>query len=236
MEYLQEEKIVRRPTTSTAESNQTSVRVVAPIAAPFFGSKKSLAGTLPSAPRAFFSVDGSTLVKLELDQLPDCHELPVALIPDAVKLTCELPTFATAMLLFMVELELLRLKPTSPLFHAVLRSKVKLPGFPLSIKPFFAFAKAMELRTMWLAGGLSVIPSLKPLPSPSKELKPQRLKPLPHAYTSSSVTGDPNMKRSSPSSTLSHRRALRRTLPSPEPSLHANPSADSPFLRGSRLR
>ena len=29
--------------------------------------------------------------------------------------------------------------------------------------------------------------------------------------------------------------AFRKTLPSPEPSLHAKPSALSPFLRGSRL-
>lgn len=77
------------------------------------------------------------------------------------------------------------LKPLSPLFQAVFRSKVSEPGFPLSMKPFLALENAIEFRTTWFAGGLSVMPSLNPLPSPLKSVKPHRLKPLPQAHTSS---------------------------------------------------
>ncbi|KAK7736607.1 hypothetical protein SLS62_011449, partial [Diatrype stigma] len=100
--------------------------------------------------------------------------------------------------------------------------------------------KAIELRTMWPAGTITSSdpppPSLNPFPSPWKSEKPHRSYPLPHEYTSSIVTGDSKSQRSRPSSTLSQRRALRNVLPVPEPSLQAKPSADSPFLRGSRLR
>jgi hypothetical protein len=58
---------------------QTSAWVVAPIAAPDVGIRKSLAGNLPSDPRAPFSLEESTLRKVLLDQVPDCHEFPVAL-------------------------------------------------------------------------------------------------------------------------------------------------------------
>ena len=44
---------------------------------------------------------------------------------------------------------------------------------------------------------LSLPPSLKPLPSPSKGSKPQRLSPLPQAYVVSTVTGDLNSLRKS---------------------------------------
>jgi len=158
----------------------TFALVVAPIAAPLDGIKKSLAGIFPSAPRAPLSVAGSTLLKLESDHVPEFQLLPDCLTPDAVMLTCD-PVFETAILEVKVELELRMLKPLSPFFHAVLRVKVKLPGLPLSIKPFFAFWKAMQFLMMWFAGGLSVIPSLKPFPSPLKSLKDQRFTPLPHA-------------------------------------------------------
>lgn len=171
--YVQEEFSIFSPL-------QTSDWVVAPIAAPDAGIKKSLAGMRPSDPLAPFNLDGSTLLKVLLDQVPDCQEFPVALTVET-RVTCTLPALTAAMLLLRLEEELRKLKPTSPLFQAVLRSTVSAPGLPLSMNPFFAFEKAMELRTMWLAGGLSVIPSLKPLPSPLKLEKPQRLNPLPQA-------------------------------------------------------
>ena len=60
------------------------------------------------------------LLKLEFDHVPEFHELPDAVMPDAVRLTCE-PVFETAMFAVNVEAELRKLKPLSPLFHAVLR-------------------------------------------------------------------------------------------------------------------
>ena len=49
------------------------------MAAPDVGIRKLLAGFLPSDPREPFSLEESTLMKVLLDQVPDCHELPVAL-------------------------------------------------------------------------------------------------------------------------------------------------------------
>lgn len=49
------------------------------MAAPDVGIRKLLAGFLPSDPREPFSLEESTLMKVLLDQVPDCHEFPVAL-------------------------------------------------------------------------------------------------------------------------------------------------------------
>lgn len=83
------------------------------MAAPEVGIKKSLATILPSEPRAPFSLEGSTLLKVLLDQVPDCQELPLALTVET-RVTCAEPLFTAAMLLFSVEEELRKLKPTSP--------------------------------------------------------------------------------------------------------------------------
>lgn len=159
--------------------------VVAPIALPDEGTKKLLAFTLPSDPLAPARVEKSTLRKELFDQLVLLlsHEFPLDFDP-LTRLTWAL-VLTAAMLLLSVDFELRMLKPLSPLSHAVFRSKVSEPGLPLSMKPFLALAKAIEFRMMWFAGGLSVIPSLKPFPSPLKEEKPHLLKPFPQAYTSS---------------------------------------------------
>lgn len=151
--------------------SQTSARVVAPIACPDAGTKKLLPFTFLSEPLAPFNTDASTLAKELLDQVPEFHELPDALTV-LTRLTCALPTLTAAMLPVILDEELRMTNPVSPLFHAVFRSNVSEPGLPLSMNPFLKFANAMELRIMWLAGGLSVMPSLKPLPSPSNGLKP----------------------------------------------------------------
>jgi hypothetical protein len=52
--------------------------------------------------------------------------------------------FSAAMLLFRVDIAVLRLKPTSPLFHAVFRVSEKDPGWLLSVNPFAALLKAMQ--------------------------------------------------------------------------------------------
>lgn len=66
------------------------------------------------------------------------------------------------------------LNPVSALFQAVLRVMVMDPVLPLSVKPSFALANAMLLRTMCEpATSGSPPPSLKPLPSPAKSEKPQ---------------------------------------------------------------
>lgn len=159
--------------------------VVAPIALPDEGTKKLLAFTLPSDPLAPARVEKSTLRKELFDQvvLLLSHEFPLDCVP-LTRLTWAF-VLTAAMLLLSVDFELRMLKPLSPLFHAVFRSKVSEPGLPLSMKPFLALANAIEFRMMWFAGGLSVIPSLKPLPSPLKEENPHLLKPFPQAYTSS---------------------------------------------------
>lgn len=113
---------------------QTSARVVAPIACPDTGIKKLLPCTFLSEPLAPFKTDASTLAKELLDQVPDCHELPVA-VTVLTRLTCALPTLTAAMLPVILDEELRMLKPTSPLFHAVLRSNVSEPGLPLSMNP-----------------------------------------------------------------------------------------------------
>ena len=81
------------------------------MASPELGIKKSLARTLPSEPRAPFNVVGSTLLKVLLDQVPDCHELPEALTVET-RVTCAVPLLTAAILLLSVEEELRKLKPT----------------------------------------------------------------------------------------------------------------------------
>jgi len=153
---------------------------VAPIAVPEAGIKKLLPLILPSELLEPVRVEESTLLKELFDhEVLESHEFPLDLEP-LTRLTWAL-VLTAAMLFFRVEVELRILNPLSPLFHAVLRSKVSEPGFPLSMKPFLAFEKAIEFRTTWLAGGFPVMPSLNPLPSPLKSEKPQRLNPLPHA-------------------------------------------------------
>jgi hypothetical protein len=124
------------------------------------GTRKPLALTLPSEPRALLSTEVSTLSKALFGQEPDCHELPEE-VTDDTRVTCELPTLPAAMLFLSEDVELLKLKPTSPLSQAVLRSTVSLPGLPLSMKPFFALLKAILFFKMWFAGGLSVMPKLE---------------------------------------------------------------------------
>lgn len=66
------------------------------------------------------------------------------------------------------------LNPESPLFHAVLRDRVKVPVWLLSVKPLAALRKEMLFVTMWFAGPMSAEsppPSLKPFPSPWKSVK-----------------------------------------------------------------
>ncbi len=127
-------------------------------------------------------------------------------------------------------------KPVPALPYVELRLRVREPGLPLSVKPCLAFLNEMLLRTVWAVAGAGLPPpSLKPLPSPAKSGKFQRLNPLPYATVFSIVTGEANSQASKPSSTLFHSRAPRTTLPVPVPSLTARPSALSPFLRGSRL-
>jgi hypothetical protein len=154
--------------------------VVAPIAAPDAGNKKLLTLILPSDALAPARVEESTLKKELFDQvvLPS-HEFPLDFDP-LTRLTWAF-TLTAATLLLRVDVELRMLKPLSPLFHAVFRSNVSEPGFPLSMKPFLALENAIEFRMTWFAGGLPVMPSLNPLPSPLNSEKPQRLNPLPQA-------------------------------------------------------
>jgi hypothetical protein len=173
--------------------------VVAPIAFPLVGSKKLLATIFPLDCRAWVTRLVSMLLKLEFFQVvPSCHELPDAdWLP--VSVICEedvvVPLLTAAMQFSISEVLEANLKPTSPLFQAVLRVRVKLPVWLLSVKPLAALLKAKQLVMTWSAAPMSAAsppPSLKPLPSPSKELNPQRLKPLPHERVSLIVMADVN--------------------------------------------
>ena len=55
------------------------------------------------------------------------------------------------MLLVRVATAVLTLKPTSVLFQAVLRRRMKLPGWELSVKPLAALEKAMQFVMLWFA-------------------------------------------------------------------------------------
>jgi hypothetical protein len=130
--------------------------VVAPIAAPLAGNKKLLAAILPSAPRLPWTRLTSTLLKLLSDHvaLAD-QELPLSfwlLLRLTWAAFVVLPLFFAAMLLLRLATAVLTLNPTSALFHAVLRSMTKLPGWELSVNPFAALENAMEFEMSWLAG------------------------------------------------------------------------------------
>jgi hypothetical protein len=148
--------------------------VVAPIASPDFGSKKSLALIRPSACLAPCTRLTSTLLKLlfDHDALP-FHEFPEEICFELKAVALSPLTAATFPL--SVATAVLNLKPTLALFHAVLRLSVKSPVCELSVKPSLTFPKAMQLVMTWFAGPLSAAsppPSLNPLPSPSKGEKP----------------------------------------------------------------
>jgi hypothetical protein len=72
----------------------------------------------------------------------------------------------------------------------------KLPVWLLSVKPFAALEKAMQLLILWFAAPMLAAslppPSLKPLPSPWKSVNDQRLTPLPQEMVSMIVTLDLN--------------------------------------------
>lgn len=169
------------------------------MAAPLAGSKKLLAAILPLEARLPCTRLTSTLLKLlSVHVALADHELPLSFWL-LLRLTCAelvvLPLFFAAMLLVRVATAVLTLKPTSGLFQAVLRCRTKLPGWELSVKPFAALEKAMQFVTLWSAAFLSASsppPSLKPLPSPAKSGKFQRLKPLPQAMVSTMVILDLN--------------------------------------------
>jgi hypothetical protein len=100
-----------------------------------------------------------------------------------------------AILLFRVVTAVLRLKPTSAFRYAVFLNMTKLPVWLLSVKPFAALEKEMQLLILWFAAALSAAsppPSLKPLPSPWKSVNDQRLTPLPQEMVSIIVTLDLN--------------------------------------------
>ncbi|KAK9782489.1 hypothetical protein SCAR479_00832 [Seiridium cardinale] len=131
-----------------------------------------------SASRAPSSVVGLPLLKEMFDQVVgESHELPDD-VTVLTRLTWGLALLTAAMLPVTVDDELRIEKPVSSLFQTVFQVKVRDPGFPLSMNPLFALENVILFLSMWLAGGLSVIPSLKPLPSPSKSMESQRLKPL----------------------------------------------------------
>jgi hypothetical protein len=91
-----------------------------------------------------------------------------------------------------VETAVAILNPESPLFQAVLRVRVKVPVWLLSVNPFAALRKAMEFVTTWLAGPMSAAsppPSLKPFPSPAKSEKPQ-LRRNDQPYDKTSLIGE----------------------------------------------
>lgn len=96
-------------------------------------------------------------------------------------------------------------------------------------------AAEFEPVAVAIEGGETPSTKSAALPLTREQVAAYRLYPFPQEIVSSIVTADLNSHRSSPSSTLFHSLAPLRRLPSPEPSLQANPSALSPFLRGSLL-
>src|SRR6266545_2305798 len=202
----------------------------APTSAPLAGRRKLEEAIEPVAVRGPVITDGSVLTSVHVP--PRSQELPLPL--DEPRETCV--RLATARLRVSWEWESAKSKPVPPLRQAVSWSTRIALGLPLSMKPPTALSNAIELRTKW-AGCVSATPPpiFQPLPSPVKFGRFHRLKPLPQATELSMVIGERNFKASKPSSELFHSRAPRTTLPEPEPSLMARPSALSPFLRGSWL-
>lgn len=99
------------------------------------------------------------------------------------------------MLSVIVEVDVWNWNPTAALFQAVLRLIVKSPVCELSVNPFAALLKEMQFVTLCEAKTIKPSPpppSLKPFPSPSKSVKPQRLNPLPQDMVLMIVTGEPN--------------------------------------------
>lgn len=168
------------------------------MASPLVGNKKSLATIFPPDCLACVTRLVSMLTKLEFFHVvPSCHEFPDAVCPESVICDADfvVAKLHAAMLSSTSEVVVVSLKPTSPLFQAVLRDRVKLPVWELSVKPLAALLKAKQLVTTWSASPISPAsppPSLKPLPSPSKSVKPQRLTPLPQESVSLMVTAEVN--------------------------------------------